>query len=186
MTNEDLYRFTLIDLEQKIEKATEYDLIRACGLLRHLILDGGSLVHIVNRPYKLKLRFIVSDQTEIPPFPHNRLWINPMATDNSKTVELSLDEFLNRKVLITEGETFFVKDIITTAAHVRGGVHSGTSNSKIDMLMNFEKTVLTRYRIDLMAIKSICRIVLTGLTPLAVLLQEKDGRTPTGGLEPQS
>jgi hypothetical protein len=44
MTDEELFLYILDDLREKIASGTEYNYIRACGLLRHLLIDNPCLV----------------------------------------------------------------------------------------------------------------------------------------------
>ena len=51
MNTEMLYLSTIADLEATLAKREAYDTLRAAGLLRHLLVDGTSLVDAAARPY---------------------------------------------------------------------------------------------------------------------------------------
>jgi hypothetical protein len=62
MTVDELFLFTLEDLEQRVELGRgEYDALMAAWLLRKLLLDELPLIHEANRSRRLKLRFRMYD-----------------------------------------------------------------------------------------------------------------------------
>ena len=172
MTYEDLYFFTMDDLKEKMLESSEYFLIRACGLLRHLLLDSPPLFHIVNRKYNLEIKFIVTDKRESIQSKNAKeihkdaiKYLSPIPVDGLKKLEINHEKFL-RYIIVEKNEVFFiVADIIKVASHVKGGVHCGKPDSKDQVLLNWENYGIS-IRIDLMTIKAICRIVLKGLNPL--------------------
>ena len=61
MDPDQLFLKTLSDLERRTgSEASEYDVLRSSALLRQLLLDGGPLVHQVNRHRRLTLVFRVN------------------------------------------------------------------------------------------------------------------------------
>jgi len=48
--DENFFLHCVDDLRRKVEAATRYELLRAMGICRQLLLDERPLVHIVNKP----------------------------------------------------------------------------------------------------------------------------------------
>ena len=86
----------------------------------------------------------------------------------AKTVRISLDEFLNARILKVKGQTATVKDVVKACANAKGGVHLGTAHSNEERLVvNFDETFIAlRQDASLCAIEGICRVVLNGLRGL--------------------
>jgi hypothetical protein len=176
MTHDQLFLKTLDDIKIKMN-GDEYDLIKACGLLRHLICDKTSLLEIVNREYRLKIVFTVCDKTP----PDNYLfayWVD-LSYLKEKTKTVSVDEFLSLRMFTFVDMCFSVKDIIRVGSHVQGGVHSGEAeNPDHKVLSVLDDKVFRQQDFGKKSIKSICTVVLSGLEPLKNLIK---GHTPAGG-----
>lgn len=117
-----LFLETLADLERKLDSSTPYGLVRASGLLRQLLTDGGRLVHLVNREYRLRLEFVVPDGSDPAPFGPMVQWVDVSARAAQERT-CDLDRFLAYKVLHFEKDAFSVKEIIRAVANKGGGVH---------------------------------------------------------------
>lgn len=63
---EALYLSTIEDIQEKSTRGDRYQIIRASGLLRHLLIDDTALIHKVNRKYRVKISFSVIDHDSIP------------------------------------------------------------------------------------------------------------------------
>lgn len=178
MNSEELFRRTFADLKIKVASNDEYELLRAAGLIRQLIIDGDvSLANTVKKPYGIKLRFRYVDATQ--GYSGAILALNPMTwtiqdgidpetmLTNGHVTEGSLDDFLSAPVLVKEGSHFSVKDNVTYVANVMGGVHAGKAKTP-----EHESMTKIAYRFDdipsaVNQIKSIGRVVVSGLSPIS-------------------
>src|SRR4051794_20714772 len=68
-----LFVYTLRDLERRTAATDEYEVRLSAALLRKLLLDQKRLIDQVNRRYKLDLRFRISD---VSPF-EQQFWNSP-------------------------------------------------------------------------------------------------------------
>lgn len=64
--SEALYIATLEDIKNRIDRNNKYDVIKASGLLRLLLLDGMPLIHQINRKYRVTIRFSIVDYSSFP------------------------------------------------------------------------------------------------------------------------
>ncbi len=183
MTPERLFVLTIEDLKEKVDKKDDYSLLRACGLLRHLFIDGRGLFNSVNKIYKASIKFEVAIHEREWAKDSPLQWKNPKPGAGVKTEFLNVTDFLNWPSVFIRPHTYTIRDIIKIASNIKGGIHHGPPDSKELLLINFEKSQLTRYRLDILAMKSICILTIKALEPLIALIKE---RTPTGGLSPQN
>jgi hypothetical protein len=179
MNHDELFLHTMNDLRERIKKGKEYDLIRACGLIRHLILDPDSLYNLLNETLKIDVQFKVAiHDTHLEGKPIE--WRNPRSTIHNPHEFLSIAKFKNWKVVMIEAYNYNIEELIRIASHKKGGVHSGRPEKKHLALFEFEKQGLQgKYRLDLEALNSICKIVVEALEPLEKVIKE---RTPADGL----
>lgn len=114
------------DLTQRVHgPRDEYELLRASGLIRQLLMDETPLVHRVNRSVRLPLRFAVSAANAATPLPvpgYSARWSNPDPFDLRPTT-VTLEQFLAFPTIYTAGSLFTVADVVRVCAHVLGGVH---------------------------------------------------------------
>ena len=131
---EKLFVNTVLELEERFTKKTEYDLLKASGLIRQLLVDNNTLVDQVNKNYKLKIKFKVtkrfkfdndnidSNGTKWNSLSAIMLFISP--DKSSDFVELlSKDEFFKYQLLSHHETSFTVLDVIKICANKYGGVH---------------------------------------------------------------
>ncbi|GAB3046895.1 hypothetical protein GCM10027214_06070 [Stenotrophomonas tumulicola] len=171
MSEEDLFlSHTIYDLQQRNISGKRYDMIRAAGLIRQLLLDNEPLIHKVNKKYSAKIVFkVIAAQLEQLPTANVRaMAISPRNWAKAKTEDLRLDQFL-KKTVATYGECrISVHTAILTCAHVMGGVHYGkptsdNENATIELdkqLRNKDSTLI----IEIM--RDISSIVIDALAPL--------------------
>ena len=180
MGHDELFLYTMNDIRERIERGREYDFIRACGLIRHLILDGDSLYNTLNVTLKIDLQFRVAiHDTHLMGKPIE--WRNPHTLSHRPHEFLSIGKFKNWKVVMIEGYDYNIEDLVFIASHKKGGVHSGKPNEKQVALFEFEKQGLQgKYRLDLETLKSICKIVVEALEPLEKIIK---GRNPVDGFQ---
>lgn len=168
--------------QDKINPDKIYDLIKACGLLRHLFIDNGNLVSQVNRKYKVPIIFHVVDINQ--QFPHNygQFWFSLTPARGTGTgLKIKLAEFLKLTPLGYEKHYYSVLEIIQICSHVLGGIHTRLpNNEKEKMFLELNKVPEDGVY---SSIYSICVVSLNALVLLEIYLKR---HTPTGGFSPQS
>jgi len=168
MTEEKLFLETLNDLRAKMN-GSEYDLIKACGLLRLLLIDGGNLLDIVNRKHKQKISFTINDKT--PPDNYLFAFWSDISYINEGGKQVNIHGLLSSRVLTFVDMNFTVLDIIKTGSHFQGGIHSGIPESANDKVLSaLDDKVFKEQYFGLKSIKAICSVVLSGLKPLEDLI----------------
>jgi hypothetical protein len=60
-----LFLHTYDDILNKVKRRQEYDIIRASGLLRQLLIDSDPLIHQVNKKRRLKFKFEVLNHQKL-------------------------------------------------------------------------------------------------------------------------
>ena len=186
LTHEELFLETVADLRNKINVGKKYELIRACGLCRHLIIDPVPLVHIVNRTLKIPLIFHVADFSN-----HSaskiRMQVGWTTIDPSSSIvptkEVALDPFLSIKLLNYHNLDFTVKEIIRAASHFYGGIHSLKPEKKQAYLVDLDKAAHSDEKLSLMAIRATCKVVAKAMEPIEAAIL---GHTHAGGFLLQS
>jgi hypothetical protein len=170
--NEKFFAETVRDLDRKVVDGSRYELIKAAGLLRLLIADGQSLMHVVNRTHRRKLTFEILDPAFRMPTLANCLtnWqgLDPAPFPRSPTVRVDLRNFLSALVLRHAGRDVTVHDVIATCANAKGGVHWGRPDSPVQAAV-FDLDAVFQAAgepASVLALSGICRIVLRGLGPL--------------------
>jgi hypothetical protein len=168
---EHFFLSTLQDIDFKTAAGDRYSLIRASGLLRQVLLD--KFLHMVNRNYKLPIKFNTIDFHNKPPtdIAISAHWQNldPSYFPGAKTIQCSLDQFLGAPCLVFQGNEATVKDLIKACANAKGGVHLGKARISEQIVLDWDEAItLIGQEPSLMAIRGICRVVLTGLKDLAL------------------
>jgi hypothetical protein len=173
LSHEELFLGTIEDLRTKIRTNNAYNLIKACGLCRHLLLDEHPLVHQVNKKYKLQLTFHIADYSNTPISDGQKggggRTIQPLV-DRTKIAKL--DEFLKTKVLYYGTHEFTVKEILIAASHYFGGIHSGKPDLKQQYLTMLDRYSKMELNHSLWMIRGICKVVLKTMKPLEALIKQ--------------
>ncbi len=154
---EELFLLSLKDLREKANSNNRYQLIKASGLLRLLLLDG--LIDRVNSSYRFKLKFYLT--------------LKKFRREDQPA--LTLQKFLAEEWKAYREHCYSVKEIIQTSAHLMGGVHLGEPKSKkeIDLIGIFDYRPIT---FD--TIKSSLR----GISLLTIeALEDLESRVTNGG-----
>ncbi|MHB1462514.1 MAG: hypothetical protein ACYC1M_14600 [Armatimonadota bacterium] len=186
-----LFLKTLDDLCLSIHEHDHYEMTRASGLLRQLLLDGNDLVSFVNREYHLKLQF------EVVPFVSNPLpdigdyhqvpteAIDPSCERGRDTVSLNRGQFIECVIGDLMGTPCRVKDIIKYVANSAGGVHYGTDNDKVQSYLHeIQSTRLFQgYDFILQVVRAIGRICLKALRPLRDKIVQMERFTDVEGID---
>lgn len=248
--NDKLFAGVYEDLQTRVKGKNDYDLIKAGGLLRQLLLDNDRLIDIVNKPRRIRLQFTILNHAKIdrllPEWPEfddfpnifekekvDSYWRNldptpayrltktisftpdellnlqnldgeatifgnpPLRIDNVvdeitgqgetriidfnllrlknhiPTLELKRDQFLKTKCIFWENHKYSVKDLIRSAANLRGGVHQGgqptSEEGQLFDLDNLMKISGIDASIAMMA--GISSIVLLAIEPLYKTIQ---------------
>ena len=162
------------DLETKIQSSTEYEILKASGLLRELLLDSRPLVHQVNAQYKLKLRFEIGPGKPLPTaLGEPSFWAKldglypPDASPGTQILVVNLDGLMATVALRTPGTTFMIRDLIDFEANVMGGVHPGIpKDNKEAQLAQIRSLFMGDLPASLRQLKALSKVVLRGLEPL--------------------
>src|SRR5258706_7432488 len=158
-----------------------YDYIRACGIIRHLLIDQHPLVTIINRNYKVKISFKVRKPKIVFDGIESIRWssLNPIADDDY--IFCDKQTFLSRPVCQYLNHVYSVKEIVLYAAHIMGGVHSGKpKTNKEKIYLEIQNTIsLNGNSIYSESSHSIMEVVIDALEPLELFIKS---HTPAGGL----
>lgn len=185
MDIEDFFIRTIDDLQTKSKSGTEYDAIRACGLLRQLLLDSPSLIVLANKKHKIKFKFLVHVTPFIDPGfpiieildidePYNKE-LHEVFVDGT---EVSLGAFLNTRCLTLREYHYTVHNVITSGAHTYGGIHASSDTvmhkefnlrESTTKLNDCEELLFTR------TVKSISRIVIAATSVLVEKIKTSAG-----------
>lgn len=166
ISHEKLFISTVQDLRYKIRANKEYHLIRACGLCRHLLLDGMPLLHQVNRKYKLPISFNIKDYTDAPLSYQYKGSGGRTILPIGESKNVKLDDFLKTKIHFYGKNEFTVQEFILAGAHYYGGIHSGKPDEKQEYLSRLNKFYNRETNISFWHMNGICKVVLKAMTPL--------------------
>lgn len=168
--DEELFIDTLRDLEGSCTRRDAYEVLRASGLLRQLLMDSPSLTDLVNRTYKLKLRFTVAEPAPLPLVDGILFrFKNPDVSSfpNAKTVQVPVKDFLAFECLYFKGNAWQVKDVIRVCAHVKGGVHRYPPDAEQQGLLDIDEVLTVGGQEPTLGIlRGIGAVALGGLIPL--------------------
>jgi hypothetical protein len=174
VNDDELFLRTLQDLHSRVESGDEYSLVRATALLRQLLLDDTRLVDRVNQTHRLRLRFEVCGRPyaevvlQLSPAFYSRLGgIHKSGPFPHQMEALSRDDFLKTTVLFLDARRITIGDLITYAANVAGGVHTGnprTDEQKV--LANFREVIMVDHPVQIAQLAAVIKIVLDALEPL--------------------
>lgn len=169
---------TLDDIRAKMENGSDYHIMRATGLLRHLFLDQTPLVNSVKREYGMKVKFPISKGIDISKYPPGLTvsWssIEP-AGNPERNYEASLKQLLKTKILYVTDDEYTVRDIIHISANQLGGIHSkevvNDRENKLLQLKEYKENIAQKFGIKtidvkLTAIRDIVRVSIRGLERL--------------------
>jgi hypothetical protein len=183
ISHEQLFLATVQDLRTKIRTNKEYHLIRACGLCRHLLLDGHPLLNQVNKRHKLSITFHIKDYTNTPISHDYKGSGGRTILPIGESKKVTVNEFLQTKIHYYGKNEFTVKEFIRAAAHYYGGVHSGKPEPKEEFLSRLNKFYNKETNISFWHMNAICKVVLKAMIPLERHIKEN---ISAGGFSPQS
>lgn len=182
---EKIFLNTIDELKERLNKLTEYDILKSSGLIRQLLIDGNSLVNQINEEYKIKILFRVQKRFEfpepealpdgtIPKVIYGMNFILP--EEASSNVEMvNIKDFL-KYILLTNGEEeFSVLDVVKICANKYGGIHienvKNPREKSIDTLHNHFK--FNDSSSILQNMHSIALICFNSLQPLVDAIKQK-------------
>lgn len=158
INREKIYIDTLNELKSRIGKRTPYDLVRKGAILRFLLIDGSSFYRIINKYFKLKIKFDISKSVltggKFSLTSHSTLSysIYTFSFEN-KNKKYNIDDFLNFPVIETNdsslkkflknnhiSDNYTVKTLIKLIANAHGGVHIENWNDFDLKKIFFEET----------------------------------------------
>jgi hypothetical protein len=185
LDRDQLFLATLDDLEARLKPGrTEYDVLMIAALLRKLLLDGAPLVDQVNTSRRLKILFRANCETQVPPIyleDQAIFWSQQDGFDPETArprpeppKEMGKDAMLRCVVLMTEGHTATVHEVVDYAAHIEGAVHPGSSRTPKDDAL---RRLADQMRVGGMApgtreLLAIGRVILRGLEALRQGIRE--------------
>ena len=165
---------TLLDIDERLERGTSYEVTKVAGMLRLLLVDGTTLVSRANRVYRLPIRFRVNASPPGPRTPSSAMdWTVIEPPSRAKSVSVDIRPFLVSPALWTPDRTYSVRDVIQMCSNSMGGVHVGSStNAEERALFNVDGTLrIGEMRGSLLQIQSVGRVVLLGLRELAFAIE---------------
>ena len=180
-----LFLQTLDDLEGKLASEEPYDVLRASGLLRQLLLDDSRLIDQVNRDRKLKIRFrITQSEPKITSGSRSQAYlaIDSLDADTAppdKTrVSATRDRLLAEVVAVIGTHAHTVREIILFESDAMGGVHHLDSPRKPEQqalvdIADFYGVRSTDAVLE--QLRAIGRVVLKGLKPLREQIMKEAG-----------
>lgn len=168
------------EIQKIIKLEDDYEILRLSAILRRLFLDGRSLVDIVNKTHRHKLRFVTGRSLPPEKLKEFKVWfklggINP---DNKMCPidELSRAEFFSKPMLVIEHNLYTISDIIKFEANIMGGVHAGVANTNEEKKLELQKMLYegqSKIRLHQKQLLSIGKVILNTLTPLYVKLKNE-------------
>jgi hypothetical protein len=181
---EELFLRTLDDLETRAAATDPYEVLGLSALVRKLFLDDHPLWDQVNRSHRHKLILRISD----PDSPYTRMVLSMRPSfysvqdgldpDSSRpgkvTIEVNRDKFFSTVVMVIQGASYSVKDVVLFAAHVMGGVHVGAPKSERERVLQEVNNSLGigGMAASLRQLRSIAMVLLKGMAPVRDTLRE--------------
>lgn len=195
MTPQEVFLETMRDLRHRTDlQASDYDITQASGLIRRLLLDGGSpLVHTINREHRLKLACEWGTLSVDTGYAWaSMLWLDPeLYKIRVSTLDLtntehevltplgigSLDKFLRTTVISDASNSVSAKGLITHYANREGGVHHSTTPTHDPLIRDVRHKSPDALSLTALAC---CRIVYQSLEPLAMMVKVSGDPHPIG------
>lgn len=173
-----LFICSLDELKHRIESLNDYNAVKASALLRQLLLEGRTLLDMVNKEHRLKITFTTSRANEAifklkPIFYYDGITPN----DRLPSDDLNLNQFLSKIAVIHGDETFTVKNLISACANKLGGVHVDIDETKDkDLLILLNHFYIQRGSSIYKSIGDISEVVLNALQPLVDVITKRNVR----------
>jgi hypothetical protein len=172
-----LFLETLDDLETRTRQdASEYDLLRAAALLRELLVDESPLAHQVKGATGAPLRFRLRMKTPEPGSGFEMwLGLDPDTSSDVPIREVGLQEFLGTPLVFLPSSKITVRQVVTLAANVRGGVHRGRPKDPAHQAFENFRLKLRHgdMPLELLLVVGIAKVALAGLEPLRLVARDR-------------
>lgn len=183
-TKEKVYLNILNELRERLEKRTEYDVLKTSGLIRQLLIDRNSLINQINKIYRIKIKYIVQKRFEFPKpatlpdgsqpqILFQSIFILP--GESTSVEELLLQDFLKYELLYYEEKGFSVLDIIKICANKYGGIHFDDVKKESDLTLDHlnRNLIFNNSSSVLQSMHDIAQICLIALKPLEEIIKKK-------------
>lgn len=187
LTHKQFFLLTVEDLRTRINKNTEYDLLRACGLCRQLVTDKPTLFDLANKEKQLPNNFEVAYNPVFQAFDVKNKnskpqtgWATINPEHNNRTKIIDAKAFRALRLLTYHQFEYTVERIIKMASALMGGVHSNEphrENIRYKALIHLYEHTKDHANVSLFAIRALCNVVLKGMEPLELAIK---GHTPAG------
>jgi hypothetical protein len=171
-----LFLETISDLQSRVAAPDEYGMLRTAALLRQLLLDSPRLIDEVNRQRRLRVTFRVVDKDAYVQmvlddgaiFYSTEDGLDPNTAAFGQVKELNRDQFLKQPVMVVNGHTASVHDLIDQLAHIEGGIHAATARTDKEKALTEAGQVLGIGGLPagVRMLAAIGRVVLSGLEEL--------------------
>jgi hypothetical protein len=199
VNTDQLFCWTMVDLDACIRSTWHYHQLRIAGLLRLLVMDGSPLAQQVNRTYRESLHFLYLDgQVHVYPDPEQaadadgfslavaNLDPRPHMAAGGTPSTAKMDAWLKVPVLRLNEQELTVRTFVEQMAYVEGLVHAGKPRDAFEEELVVWRSALRRQDnlslIGFDLLRQIGRITYTGLLPLRNHAQahrhERDGEYP--------
>jgi hypothetical protein len=179
--DEILFLSTYQDIENRLNAKEPYEILYISALIRELFLDDFPLVDQVNKNYKLKILFKITEtQAKIPGLPmpifysvHDGFDPDTAIRPGFRIIEVNRNKFFKACVLAIRGKEYSVREIILFEANIMGGVHASTAKTdKEKALKQIDSLFIGGYRSSLGLLKAIARVILKALEPLKKIIEQ--------------
>jgi len=137
LTPEEVFKYRYERLSQILEGGQSAQLLDVAHILRQFLIDSPSIVDIVNRNHRVKIKFEVFESADekierlrsitgdAPSFVYSGTVLPPFAPRKS----LNRESFLSFNILFLNGQHFTVRQVIKACANRMGGVHYSNPSS---------------------------------------------------------
>jgi hypothetical protein len=173
---EELYCYTVSDLERRIKASDPFEVLGASAVLRKLFLDEITLVDQVNKTYRIKLQFDIGVPRPDPEWFPKPVWRSlqdglDASSGAPGTIRQSVNrhQFFKTPVIYSGNIVYTIKDVILFEAHVMGGVHAGSAATEAEKALKElnDFFLVGGYRHSLRQLKAIGRVAVKALQPLS-------------------
>jgi hypothetical protein len=183
-----LFLFTVDECRQVFGAPNDYSILRSTALLRQLLLDGNSLVDVVNRERRERILFTISDgwateyastvMEDQPSLFCVADGLHPDSTPiiDAKIVKLKRDQFLKYNLVYSNGSFHNVGEIVSHCANVLGGVHIGSPRTPEEhSLSAAQQFQIGGLPLSLRQVVPLLRVVADALDPLYQRIRRERG-----------
>jgi hypothetical protein len=178
---EALFMETLKELEARVSAQDPYMILGASALIRKLLLDDFPLVDQVNRQYRLKFTFEVTESPNFPTGLPEPMFYSVQDAIDPETVRpgkarktVNRDQLLSYVLAKVNGRPYTLREIVLFEANVMGGVHAGSPKEDKERLLHEINNMVAigGYRSSLRQLQAIGRVIIKGLTPLRNAIEQ--------------